>query len=66
MVLKLQTKEEIISTLGPFLKPSCCQFCKNLPINNYSVDLVIDRDQSMLMIHAKRKLYKCCFKNYIW
>ena len=40
------TKKEIISTLCPFLKPSHCQFWENLPIDDDSVDLLTDRDQS--------------------
>ena len=46
VVLKLQKKEEINSTLCLFLKPSSRQFWENLPVNDDSVDLLTDRDQS--------------------
>ena len=39
-------KENIVSTLCPFLQPSRRDFWENLPINDDSVDLLTDRDQS--------------------
>ena len=44
--VKTTKKEEINSTLCPFLKPSRRQFWENLSINDDSVDLLTDRDQS--------------------
>ena len=44
--VKTTKKEEIVSTPGPFLKPYHRQFWENLPINDDSVDLLTDANQS--------------------
>ena len=44
--VKTAKKVLIDSTLCPFLKPSCHYFWENLPINDDSVELLMDRDQS--------------------
>ena len=44
--VKTARKEEIVSILCPFLKPSRRHFWEDLPINDDSIDPLTDRDQS--------------------